>query len=66
MSGRTQQLYRVMLNEAVQSSIIEVAEIPEPTCRRYLNMPEEQKIIFSDQKQRFRTYYYYNLLDILR
>lgn len=40
--------------------------ISEPTCRRYLNKLEEEKIIFSNGKIRSKTYYYYSLLDKLR
>ncbi|GGG17598.1 Fic family protein [Paenibacillus aceti] len=47
-------------------TISSTAEISEATCRRYLSVLEENKIIFSDGKQRSKTYYYYNLLDKLR
>lgn len=48
------------------NSISSTAELSEATCRRYLSILEAQRIIFSDGKQRFKTYYYYNLLDKLR
>lgn len=40
--------------------------LSEGTIRRYLNKLEDQRIIFSDGRIRFKTYYYYNLLDKLR
>ncbi|MEX2462560.1 MAG: Fic/DOC family N-terminal domain-containing protein [Paenibacillaceae bacterium] len=48
------------------ASISSTADLPEATCRRYLSVLEGQKVIFSDSKQRSKTYYYYNLLDKLR
>lgn len=36
------------------------------TCKRYLDVLEKQKIIYSNQKTRNRMYFYYDLLDILR
>lgn len=47
-------------------TISSVADLPEATCRRYLSILESNRIIFSDGKQRSKTYYYYNLLDKLR
>lgn len=47
-------------------TIASVADVSEATCRRYLTILESNRIIFSDGKQRSRTYYYYNLLDKLR
>jgi Fic family protein len=47
-------------------SISKTAEISEMTCRRYLSILEQNRVIFSDGKQRSKTYYYYNLLDKLR
>jgi Fic family protein len=47
-------------------SISSAADISEATCRRYLIILESNRIIFSDGKQRSKTYYYYNLLDKLR
>ncbi|MGG1519484.1 Fic/DOC family N-terminal domain-containing protein [Paenibacillus oryzisoli] len=47
-------------------TISSAADISEATCRRYLSILESQRIIFSDGKQRSKTYYYYNLLDKLR
>ncbi|MFB5762356.1 Fic family protein [Paenibacillus medicaginis] len=42
------------------------SELSEATCRRYLSTLEANRIVFSDGKQRFKTYYYYSLLDKLR
>ncbi|TBL67349.1 Fic family protein [Paenibacillus thalictri] len=47
-------------------TISSAADISEATCRRYLSILELQRVIFSDGKQRSKTYYYYNLLDKLR
>lgn len=47
-------------------TISSVADVSEATCRRYLTILEANRIIFSDGKQRSKTYYYYNLLDKLR
>ncbi|WP_179031010.1 Fic family protein [Paenibacillus kribbensis] len=47
-------------------AIANLAELPEATCRRYLSILETNRVIFSDGKQRSKTYYYYNLLDKLR
>lgn len=48
------------------NTITSTAEISAASCRRYLNILENNRIIFSDGKQRSKTYYYYNLLDKLR
>lgn len=48
------------------NSIASTADLSEATCRRYLNILEIQRLIFSDGKTRSKTYYYYNLLDKLR
>ncbi|MTI70998.1 MAG: Fic family protein [Firmicutes bacterium] len=47
-------------------TISSLAGIPDSTCRRYLSILEEERIIYSDNKVRNRKYYYYNLLDLLR
>lgn len=47
-------------------TISTLAGIADATCRRYLARLEEEKIIYSDNKNRNRKYYYYNLLDLLR
>lgn len=67
-SSAMQKLINAMFQQPIFKvrTISKLADIPEPTCRRYLNILEEQKVIFSDQKLRSKTYYYYSLLDILR
>ncbi|GAX89080.1 Fic family protein [Effusibacillus lacus] len=40
--------------------------LSDATCRRYLATLEENRLIFSNNKQRSKTFYYYNLLDKLR
>lgn len=44
----------------------ELTGIASSTCRKYLSILEEAGIIYSDSKPRNKTYYNYNLLDILR
>ena len=41
-------------------------EIPLTSINRYLNTLVENKILYTDKRSRNRTYYYYDLLDILR
>lgn len=48
------------------SIVVECAEIPQATASRYLNALVDAKIIYSDGKTRNRTFYYYNLLNIIR
>lgn len=48
------------------NSISSATGLSQATCRRYLTILEDKKIIFSDGRQRSKTYYYYNLLDMLR
>ncbi|HHY72306.1 MAG TPA: Fic family protein [Bacillus bacterium] len=40
--------------------------INEPTCRRYLNLLEENKILFSDERVRNRTYFFYDLISLIK
>ncbi len=47
-------------------TISSLAGIPDSTCRRYLSILEQERIIYSDGKMRNRKYYYYSLLDLLR
>ncbi|OAH58686.1 cell filamentation protein Fic, partial [Domibacillus aminovorans] len=46
--------------------IANMTKLSEPTCRRILSRLEDEKIIFSNQRPRSKTYYYYSLLDKLR
>ena len=57
-------LYRYPITTTKQIS--EVAHIPLSSVSRYLNALIDFKILVSDNKSRNRTYYYYELLDILR
>lgn len=47
-------------------SISKNTEISDATVRRYLTILEENKIIFSNGRQRNKTYYFYDLLDLIR
>lgn len=57
-------LYRYPITTAKQ--IAEVTKIPLSSVSRYLTTLVENKIIFTDNKSRNRTYYYFDLLEILR
>jgi len=57
-------LYRFPITTAKQIS--EVTDIPLSTVSRYLSTLVENRFIYSDNKSRNRTYYYFDLLDILR
>lgn len=46
--------------------IHEISGVPMTSVNRYLGMLVENKILFTDKKSRNRTYFYYDLLDILR
>jgi Fic family protein len=48
------------------NKMAELTGIAGSTCRKYLNILEDANIIYSDNKPRNKTYYNYNLLDILR
>jgi len=47
-------------------NISSLTGIPDVTCRRYLNQLEDAHLIFSNDKKRGKTYFYYNLLDLIR
>lgn len=57
-------LYRYPVVNA--ATIAKNSDIPPATINRYLNVLVDANIIYSDNKSRNRTYYYYDLLDILR
>lgn len=40
--------------------------ISDATIRRYLNILEKNNVIFSNQQQRNKTYYFYDLLNLIR
>lgn len=46
--------------------VAEITNIPLTSVNRYLNILTENKILITDNKSRNRTYYYYELLDVLR
>ncbi len=47
-------------------TIAEQTKLPLTSINRYLNMLVENKILFTNNKARNRTYFYYDLLEILR
>lgn len=57
-------LYQYPIVTAKQ--IAEKTEIPLTSINRYLGLLLDHRIIYSDNKKRNRTFYYYELLDILR
>lgn len=57
-------LYRYPVATAKQ--IANITKIPLSSTSRYLAALVDNKLIFSDNKSRNRTYYYFELLDILR
>lgn len=48
------------------STIAQCSDIPSATINRYLNVLVEADILYTDDKSRNRTYFYYDLLNILR
>ncbi len=46
--------------------VTEHTDIPPATATRYLNALVENKILYANQQQRNRTFYYYDLLNIIR
>jgi len=46
--------------------LAEITHIPQTSINRYLSMFVDSKILYTDNKSRNRTYFYYDLLDILR
>ena len=57
-------LYRYPITTANQ--VVELTNIPLTSVSRYLSILVDNKMIYSDNKSRNRTYYYFELLDILR
>lgn len=57
-------LYQYPITTAKQVS--KETEIPMTSINRYLSMLVDNKILYTDNKGRNRTYFYYDLLDILR
>ena len=46
--------------------ISETTSVPTTTVNRYLNLLVENRILFTDNKKKNRTYYYADLLEIIR
>ncbi len=57
-------LYKHPITNAKQVS--QITGIPMTSTNRYLGQLVESKILYTNNKNRNRTYYYYDLLDILR
>lgn len=63
---------RTLINLLYQYPIINAAtiakntDIPPATINRYLNILVDATILYSNEKSRNRTYFYYDLLNILR
>lgn len=57
-------LYKYPVITAKQ--IEEITEIPTTSINRYLGLLVEHRILYSNNKKRNRTYFYYDLIDILR
>ena len=57
-------LFRYPIVTAKQ--VAEITNIPPTSVSRYLGILVDKEILVTDNKSRNRTYYYYELLDILR
>ena len=57
-------LYKNPITNAKQ--IGEVTKVPQTSINRFLGLLVDNKMLYSDNKPRNRTYYYYALLDLLR
>lgn len=57
-------LYQHPVTSGIQ--IAELTDVPQTSINRYLNLLVQEKILYTDNKRKNRTYYYYDLLDILR
>ena len=62
--GVINALYQHPVASAKQ--IAEASCVPPASVNRYLQMLTENRILYTDNKRRNRTYFYYDLLDILR
>ncbi len=51
---------------ATAAQIAEVTHIPITSVNRYLGQLEANRILYTDNKKRYRTFYYYDLLEIIR
>lgn len=57
-------LYQYPVTNAKQ--IANITRIPMTSVNRYLGQLIDNKILFTDNKSRNRTFYYFDLLEILR
>lgn len=46
--------------------LAEITHVPQTSVNRYLSLLVDSKILYTDNKSRNRTFFYYDLLDILR
>lgn len=64
MGALVNLLYKYPVINAV--TVSKETKIPTASINRYLNLLVEAGILYSDNKSRNRSYYYYDLLDIIR
>lgn len=48
------------------STVTQCTDIPPATATRYLNVLTQEKILYTDGKVRNRTFFYYDLLNVIR
>ena len=67
-SSKMVDVINVLYQHPVTSGtqIAELTNVPQTSVNRYLNLLVQEKILYTDNKRKYRTYYYYDLLDILR
>lgn len=67
-SNKIVDVMNVLYQHPVTSGtqIAELTDVPQTSINRYLSLLVQEKILYTDNKRKNRTYYYYDLLDILR
>ena len=67
-SSKIVDVMNVLYQHPVTSGtqIAELTDVPQTSINRYLSLLVQEKILYTDNKKKNRTYYYYDLLDILR
>ena len=67
-SSKIVDVINVLYQHPVTSGaqIAKLTDVPQTSVNRYLNLLVQKKILYTDNKRKNRTYYYYDLLDILR
>ena len=67
-SSKIVDVMNVLYQHPVTSGtqIAELTDVPQTSVNRYLTLLVQEKILYTDNKKKNRTYYYYDLLDILR